>query len=93
MDPRFLLQQLYLRRIGHVQANNTMAILDVSPIPSSNINTGSKANAAVFRNNSNTGFNSSLASGYQPINNPNGIAITNANEKPLIERMILAKNE
>ena len=77
---------IVFKRIGNVQAKKTIETLDVSPIPSSNIKTGNNAKAAVFRNSSNTGFNSSFANGYQPMISPKGMETKIAKPNPLKDR-------
>ena len=67
-----------------------MLILDVSPIPSRRVKTGSRASAAVLRKTSSSGFRNRSSDRYQATSRPRATADTTAMPKPLAERVRLA---
>ncbi len=67
-----------------------MVILDSSPMPSSSVNTGSRASVAVLRNSSSSGFRNEFSQPYQAIRSPRTTADTTAMPKPDTERVTLA---
>ena len=67
-----------------------MVILDSSPMPSSRVNTGSRASVAVLRKSSSSGFRNEFSQPYQAIRSPSTTADTTAIPKPDTERVRLA---
>src|SRR3569833_3347477 len=77
---------IVLSSTGHTHAYRTKVTFDSSPMPSSSVNTGSSASAAVLRASSSSGCRNRATGRYQPISRPSGTATATAIANPAADR-------